>query len=207
VSRCDNVNTPSHLIINVLVLEETSGNSSVSAIALGAVLPDIPIWVFYVYARVFRRLSGESLWKHAYHDPRWHGFFDAAHSFPLILLGAGIAAAFDSSWWFWLFLSMGLHALCDLPLHHDDAHRHFFPLSNWRFASPVSYWDARYHGAIASRLEVFAVLMGCIILWQRQSSPVMHWLIASIAGMYVLFSVIVWILGIRRGVRHNRSKS
>ena len=205
MKRGNNVNTPSHLIINLLFLEEAPGNPPVSAIALGSVLPDLPIWIFYLHARLVRRLPQRSLWKNAYHDPVWHVFFDAAHSFPLILLGVAMAGWLEMPWWSWLFASMGLHALCDLPLHHDDAHRHFFPLSNWRFFSPISYWDVRYHGAITARLEVFVVLTGCIILWQRQPLPIMHWLIAFIAGMYALFSVIVWVIGIRRAVRHNRS--
>jgi len=36
---------------------------------------------------------------------------------------------------------MALHALFDFPLHHDDGHRHFWPFSEFRFDSPVSYWD------------------------------------------------------------------
>jgi len=192
------MNTPSHLVINLLLLRGAAEKPSVSAIALGSILPDVPIWLFYLYARLIRRLPQDLLWKNAYHDSAWHVFFDAAHSFPLILLGMTITIWLGMPWWSWLFASMGLHALFDLPLHHDDAHRHFFPLSNWRFTSPVSYWDARYHGAIAARLEVLAVLLACIVLWQHDPSPAVRWLTGAIASMYVLFSIVVWIMQARR---------
>ncbi len=192
------MNTPSHLVVNLLLLEGVAGKAPVSSVALGSVLPDVPIWIFYLYVRLIRRLPQYKIWKNAYNDPVWHSLFDAAHSFPLVILAMAGAIWLDMSWWFWLFASMGLHALFDLPLHHDDAHRHFFPLSNWRFASPVSYWDVRYHGAIAARLEVLAVLLACIVLWQRHSSPAMHWLTGGIAGLYALFSVMIWMMQARR---------
>jgi len=31
----------------------------------------------------------------------------------------------------------------DFPFHAEDAHKHFWPLSDWRFHSPFSYWDNR----------------------------------------------------------------
>ncbi len=192
------MNTPSHLIMNLLLMEGVAEKPPVSAIALGSVLPDFPIWLFYLYARLVRRLPQRVLWGQAYADSVWHGIADATHSFPLILLGMTITMWLGMPWWSWLFASMGLHALFDFPLHHDDAHRHFFPLSNWRFASPVSYWDARYHGVIAARLEVLAVLLACIVLWQHDPSPAMHWLTGVIASTYALFSITVWIIRARR---------
>ncbi len=192
------MNTPSHLVINLLLLEGVAKKSSVSSVALGSVLPDLPVWLFYLHARLVRRLPQHMIWKKAWDDPVWRVYFDSAHSIPLIILAMAVAAWLQAPWWTWLFASMGLHALFDLPLHHDDAHRHFFPLSNWRFASPVSYWDVRYHGAIAARLEVLAVLLACIVLWQRHPSPAMRWLTGGIAGLYVLFSVIVWIIQAHR---------
>ncbi|MDQ6960523.1 MAG: hypothetical protein Q9M27_05780 [Mariprofundaceae bacterium] len=191
------MNTPSHLVINMLLLDGIAGKESESSVALGSVLPDIPIWIFFLYARLIRRLPQHKIWREAYYEPEWQGLFDAAHSFPLVLVGMATMAWFDMSWWFWLFASMGLHALFDLLLHHDDAHRHFFPLSNWHFASPVSYWDARYHGVIAARVEVLAVLFACIVLWQLTLLPAMRWLVGAIASLYALYAGIALIARLR----------
>jgi len=192
------VNTPSHLVINLALLGGVADNPPVAAVALGSMLPDLPIWIYFLQARLIRRLPQHVIWSKACDDSAWNDASDATHSFPLIILPMAVSAWLQEPWWSWLFASMGLHALFDLLLHHDDAHRHFFPLSGWRFASPVSYWDVRYHGAIAARLEVFAVLLACIVLWQRYPSSAMRWLTGGIAGMYALFSVIAWMIRARR---------
>ena len=51
------------------------------------------------------------------------------------------------SWLFWLACACMLHALIDIPLHHDDGPLLLFPF-NWsvRFISPLSYWDDNYYG-------------------------------------------------------------
>ncbi len=195
------MNTPSHLVINLALLGGVAGNPPVAAVALGSVLSDLPLWIFYLYARLIRRLPQHVIWGKACDESALHRVSDAAHSFPLIILAITVSAWLQNTWWLWLFISMGLHALFDLFLHHDDAHRHFFPLSDWCFASPVSYWDVRYHGAIAARLEILAVLLACIILWQRYPSLGMHWWVGSIAAMYALFAVTVWVIQARRRQR------
>ena len=40
-----------------------------------------------------------------------------------------------------LFSAALVHLTLDFPLHNDDARAHFWPLTNWKFTSPVSYWD------------------------------------------------------------------
>lgn len=44
------------------------------------------------------------------------------------------------------FLSMFLHSIADFLLHHDDAHSSLVPFTNWKFQSPVSYYDTRHYG-------------------------------------------------------------
>ncbi len=59
------------------------------------------------------------------------------------------------------------HAAADFFLHVHDAHAHFWPLSDWRFASPVSYWDPRYYGQYFSVFEIFLGLGLCFMLFHR----------------------------------------
>lgn len=64
---------------------------------------------------------------------------------------AGIGS---SRFWFWVFVSAMFHALCDIPVHHDDGPLVFWPLNRtYRFVSPVSYWDPNYHGTPFSIVE------------------------------------------------------
>ena len=104
---------------------------------------------------------------------------------PLILPTAAVAYALGRRRWMWLFLSMALHALTDLPLHHDDGHRHFWPFSNWRFESPVSYWDPAHHGAVVASLEALGVLAGCVLLARRYRSLRARWLVGGLVSLYL----------------------
>merc|ERR1712157_488664 len=56
--------------------------------------------------------------------------------------------------YYWILASAMFHALCDIPVHHDDGPLVFWPLNRtYRFVSPVSYWDPNYHGTPFSIVE------------------------------------------------------
>jgi len=63
--------------------------------------------------------------------------------------------------------SMALHCLVDLPLHREDAHAHFWPLTSWRFLSPISYWDPRHGGSFFLAFELALLLAAPFVLRRR----------------------------------------
>lgn len=67
--------------------------------------------------------------------------------------------------------SMLLHVAVDLPLHGEDAHRHFYPLSDWRFVSPVSYWDPARYGRIVAPFELLLVAILSALIYRRVRTP------------------------------------
>lgn len=69
-----------------------------------------------------------------------------------------------------------LHALSDLPLHHDDGRPHFWPFTDWVYASPVSYWDSRHYGNIWSMIELAIVTSLAVVLWRSYT----HWIARSL---------------------------
>jgi hypothetical protein len=90
---------------------------------------------------------------------------------------------------------MIIHILGDFALHHHDAHRHLFPFSDWRFRSPISYWDPRYFGQIVGPLEAIAVVLGCIILTRRFTSSRARGYIACLTIIYAVYwgyALLVW---------------
>ena len=91
---------------------------------------------------------------------------------------------------FALFTSMLLHALGDLPLHHDDAHRHFFPFLDWRFSSPISYWNPDFHGHWVSLIEAIAVIAASVLLYLR--NPCFRPWVVSIAVAYLGYWIYVY---------------
>lgn len=59
------------------------------------------------------------------------------------------------------------HLAGDFPVHAGDAHPHFWPLTGWRFVSPVSYWDPAHFGAQFSMLEAVLGVALSVVLFRR----------------------------------------
>lgn len=160
------MNTPSHVLIGCAAVGSRPARRFWPAL-LGGALPDAPIYLFYAYERLILRAPESQIWRQDYFASPVQPAIDALHSFPLILGALGMALAARSDVLKWLSLSLLLHACMDFPLHHDDAHRQFFPLSDYRFASPVSYWDPRHYGAWGGAIELAVTAFAAAILLRR----------------------------------------
>ena len=153
---------PTHAAVNLVALDQWSIPEQRPWVLLGAVMPDLPVLAFYFVCRFVLGMSDETIWKDVYYRDRWFNLFATFHSIPLTaglsLLGVALAspglALFGAS--------MCLHNIADLPLHARDAHRHFFPFTNYRFKSPVSYWNPRFWGRVVAAGEVL-LLAGCSV--------------------------------------------
>ena len=167
------MNTPAHLIFGLAAFGRPGRRRVTAAAVAGGLAPDlslylmagVSIWVMGIPARtVFREL---------YYSDAWQAVFAVDNSFPVwgLLLAIGL-------WRGWpalrAFAGAGLlHLAFDLPLHTHDARRHFWPLSDWRFESPVSYWDRAAHAGIVAPLELGAsALLTGVILWRFRSAAV-----------------------------------
>lgn len=51
---------------------------------------------------------------------------------------------------------------------------HFWPLSDWRFRSPISYWEPAYFGAIVSKVELAAVAALTLFLLYRHKDVLLR---------------------------------
>lgn len=159
------VQTPGHAVLNVAVLASLASPQHALPILAGALAPDVPICVLYLRERFLRGLPDERIWSESYQRPFWLNLIHGAHSIPLALLGVGAGLALGS-WAVAIFCgSVLLHALADLPVHAQDAHRHFLPFSQYRFISPLSYWDVRYHARKVALVEALLVGAASAFLW------------------------------------------
>jgi len=189
------VNTPAHAIVNLFLFRKTDRETHPVAIVAGALLPDVPMFLFYAWARL-NGLSERSIWRDGYFDPGWQAVFDTFHSFPLLGLAWLMAWRARMTSLSLFFASMFMHSLFDFPLHHSDAHRHFFPFSNFRFASPVSYWDPAWHGQIVGAIELIAVVAGGAWLLRTARSLWLKRCVAAILFLYLLFwgfAMAIWV--------------
>ena len=189
------MNTPSHWVLSAVVLGRGPWADAWRPIMAGAVAPDLPMLAFYAYQRLGVNAPDRLIWSQTYFEADWQAFFDAFNSFPLIALMALVAWYAGSRAGLAFCASMALHCLFDLPLHREDAHGHFFPLSSWRFMSPVSYWDVRHYGAYAAAAELALTGAGCVVLLRRRERA---WRVIGMASLGVLgafacIAVVLWV--------------
>lgn len=188
------MNTPAHLVVNLALLGRAE-RPATAPILGGALLPDVPMFLFYVWQK--RLGSSEaSIWGDLYFRPGWQDFFDVFNSIPLAGLGLLLAAVTRRKLLHLFFASMLVHLGIDLLVHVDDAHRHFLPFSEWRFVRAVSYWDPRYLGAFGAGLEMAVVVASSGVLCRRYSRAPVRVALALLSTLYV----VGWILVYGRGL-------
>lgn len=161
------MNTPAHLVVNLAALAGESRRRHLVWVAAGALIPDLGMFGFFAYQYFVARTPMATIWSESYFDPAWQLFFDLWNSLPLLLLALAVAYYKRRQVWILLFASAILHVLLDLPVHREDGHRHLWPLTDWRFMSPISYWDPAHGGALGSLLELLLVGVASVVLWRR----------------------------------------
>lgn len=164
------MNTPSHLLLNLAILRRPWPPRLTWPILLGALTPDAALFVFYGWAKGVQQLPESTIWSEAYYSQPWQGIFAVGNSLPLALVLGALGFYFKQPMLAIFAASMGLHHLEDLPLHHDDAHQHFWPLSDLRIVSPVSYWDANHYGLWGSTAELLLVAGASVYLLRQLDS-------------------------------------
>ena len=199
------MNTQTHLLLATALFARPGRENRLrnAAVITGALLPDAVIFVMFAWSKLIGVPESE-VWSDWYFNPPWLTAIDWMNSLPLfgaILLVGWVLPrnprGFDalSSVLMLFALAAITHLLGDLPLHVDDGHAHFVPFSEWRFVSPVSYWDPRHYGTIVSLMELALGLALIAILWRRFSGRVLRALLAFAVLAYAIPYVWFVLLG------------
>ena len=128
----------------------------------GAILPDLPYCAFFAAAAVEqgpRAVIDLTLWRSTWGHPlvvALHSFVPWGVAMPLLLSTRGwrrspALAAFLAGW--------GSHVVLDMLTHRSDGYPIFWPLSAYRFPTPVSYWERAYYGRAFSLVCDGAIVM------------------------------------------------
>ncbi len=161
------MNTPTHLLVSVAALGKPGKSKLNLTVIGGALLPDMSIYVLFLWAKLIAQVPERQIWQVLYWQEPWQTLSAISNSIPfyaaLLILGLFLRWPL-----FWVFAASALlHIGLDFPFHTSDAHRHFWPFSDWRFHSPLSYWDRSHHGDWVSAVE-FLLGVGLIIfIWRR----------------------------------------
>jgi len=193
------MNTPAHLIFGITAFGRKDMQAITWAAAAGALIPDLSLYLLAGNQLLLQGTDPDEVFNHMYFSEEWHRIFRVDNSFILWGIVLGLAVMAKSRVFIALTGAAVLHLLLDFPLHHDDARAHFWPITDWKFESPVSYWDPHHYGHIVAPLEAVAVLGCCALLWRRYAGG---WIMrAIVAGFAVLqlVPVIAWLFFIDGG--------
>lgn len=161
------MNTPAHVIFAAAAFAQPHDKRLTTAALAGGLLPDLSLYFMVFWKRFVQDQSFQQIFETAYFSPFWQAVFAIDNSI-FVWTGILILGAVLKQPWLMVLAGAGLlHLAFDFPLHHDDGRAHFWPLSNWIFESPISYWDPRHFGSLAGAAEGLTCLGLLIVLWRR----------------------------------------
>ncbi len=188
------MNTPAHLIFGMAVFAR-AGRPKVTAAALtGALIPDLSLYLMAIWHLQILGTSPDVVFGRLYFSDAWQSIFRVDNSMILWGIALTVGMMFRLPVTIALCGAAMLHLIGDFLLHHDDGRAHFWPISNWIFQSPVSYWDPRHFGTIVGAAEVGASILCCAVLWLRFKGVGMRILIGLLGLLeftpFILFAVM-----------------
>jgi hypothetical protein len=193
------LNTPTHALIGLALLARRGEPVRNRWVLFGSLLPDIPIFVWGFWHMFVRRTDPELLWGTLYFAPPMQLAIAPWNSIPAMAAGAAIGWAFrDRRWAAWLGLvcvAALIHIAFDVPVHSDDAYRHFWPLSDWRYESPLSYWNSLDNARWVTLVEGLIALACGAVLWRRFPKAWKRALTALFAGGTAALSALIFMSG------------
>lgn len=185
--------TPSHFLLTAVLAHKVSPRNqtiSKTSLLVGSFLPDLPFILLTIGYEAYYRWfvvppTSDSIMEYLhfdlfFNDPVWiisHNFF---HSLVInfVLLTVGYWGVRRELPWayllFWLSVGTLFHTVIDIFTHHSDGPLLFFPL-NWdyRYPSPISYWEADYYGRVFRILEytLDALIIAYLIrIWYKRNA-------------------------------------
>lgn len=190
------LNTPTHLLMAGALLSRRREPARNWAVVAGALLPDLWIFGMYGWLRGVEGASASEVWRVIYWQEPWQSLGAFFNSIPIWALVLAIGLAMRSTVIAVVGAAALIHLAFDLPLHHGDAHMHFWPLTEWRFRSPLSYWNPAHYGAIIAPLEALLGVALTVILWRRFEAAWLRTLLVIGASGYVLVpAYFTWSIG------------
>ena len=169
------MNTPAHLLIGAAVVMATRGRRPdaapqrlVWAAFIGSLLPDASLYILAGGALFLFDIPPQTVFNDLYFSAAWQQVFAIDNSFVLWGGLLGLALWWQKNWAIALTLGALLHLALDFPLHHDDGRPHFWPISNWVFESPFSYWDRRQGANWIAPVEAAACIAAAVFLWRKR---------------------------------------
>ena len=152
--------------------------------AFGGLTPDVPMLVI-VLALKLSGVSTAHIFGELYWEDWWQITNAIGHSFVLwtgllvlgFILHTRATVIFAGS--------ALLHSCIDFLVHRDDAHMSLWPITRWKFVSPVSYYDPAHYGFYFSLFEAALGLCMAALLFRQYSNWVLRGTLCFAMLIYV----------------------
>jgi membrane-bound metal-dependent hydrolase YbcI (DUF457 family) len=176
------MNTPTHLLFGLAAFGRRAERRIVGAAAIGALLPDLSLYLLAGTSIFLLGIPPQRVFDELYFSSAWQTIFAIDNSF--VLWAAFLGFALWRGWAPAVAMAAAglLHLALDFPLHHDDARRHFFPMTDWVWESPLSYWDSAHHAGIVAPLGAAGAVAAGVMLWRYHASWRMRGLTLALVG-------------------------
>ncbi len=184
------MNTPAHLIFAATAFGGKTDRRVLGAAVLGGFLPDLSLYALAGWELLVKDTSPQVVFDVLYFSDLWQQIFAIDNSF--VLWGIALAVA----WWAGAVPAMALcagallHIAFDLPLHGEDARMHFWPITDWKYFSPFSYWDRSAGALWIGALETGATLIMTVLLWRWWPSWAWRAFFGVLAGLQLATSSV-----------------
>lgn len=199
-TRLSLVQTTTHALIGLADFQHKPLRRSGWAAFIGAILPDAFMGVFLANS-IAKKNPGDERWSKEYFQEPWQKMSAISNSFPLWTAALASGAALrlihpPTGALVTTIAKSGLsHITIDFLTHSEDAHQHFWPLSDWRYNSPVSYWNVNQHANKVMPVEGLMGLAALKTLWPRTSSIPQK---IGLAGVGTTSAALLFVPAIRR---------
>jgi hypothetical protein len=200
------MNTQSHVIMGAVFFGRGIPSKAWAG-ALGGLIPDMPMFLIVLVLKL-NGMPAHQIFSEMYWQNWWQVTNAIGHNLwlwsGLVILGlvnrdrlSTSVRAFDN--WTRVSLFAGsalLHTIVDFFCHREDAHMSFWPVTRWKFISPVSYYDWNHYGMWFSLFEVALGLTLSVILFRQYGSRVLRVFLAIAMALYVAvpaFFIFSWL--------------
>lgn len=185
------MNTPAHLIFGAAAFARPEKPNTLTAALAGALAPDLSLYLMVGVSIWILDVPARTVFGDYYYSDAWQSVFAVDNSF--ILWGVLLAVALWRKWTLVTAFAGAavLHLCFDFPLHTHDARMHFWPVSDWVFQSPISYWDNRAHAGIVGSMEV-TMSVGLAALLATRFQRLWPRLVLGVLAVAEVFSSGIW---------------
>lgn len=180
------MNTPTHFLLHACIRKFFKDKRQFNiprSFLLGSIAPDILLFVLvfsyiplsiYIFWNTteytFRHMFDTLYFEH----PLWIFSYNILHaplSLAILFIILFMSKNFIKKFYrvgLWFLAWCALHSIFDIPLHHDDGPRIFYPFSDYSFSSPISYWDVNHYGAIVWSIELLCIVIFLYYLFHKK---------------------------------------